>query len=152
MQFLSGLVKILVIITCSTSVYFFPYLYAKVINSAYGTKGWGTLSMIFGMYYVCNSLSSDTELQDSPPVSSQSKVKLRREAVGFLLSFTLGRVQSSTSLIYLLFWQVDSANFNTKPKLTESPKFRIAFCFLVLVAKNYFNLNGKQLFWSELYT
>lgn len=130
---------------------FSPYLYAKVIISAYGTKGWGILSMIFGIFYVRNSLSSDTEQQDFSPVSSQSKIRLHREATGFLLSFTLGRVQSSNSLIYLLFWQVGSANFNTKSKLTERCMFRIAFCFPVLIAKNYFNFNGMWLFWSELH-
>lgn len=108
--------------------------------------------MIFGIFYVCNSLSPDTEQQDFPPVSSPSKIKLRRQATGFLLSFTLGRVQSSTSLIYLLFWQVGSANFNTKPKLTESRMFRTAFYFLVFVAENYFSFNGMWLFWRELHT
>lgn len=131
---------------------FSPYLYAKVIISVYGTKGWGILSMIFGIFYVCNSLSSDTEQQDFPPVSSQSKIRLHREATGFLLSSTLGRVQFSTSLIYLLFWQVGSANFNTKPKLAESHMFRTAFYFLVFIAKNSFNFNGMWVFWSELHT
>lgn len=102
--------------------------------------------MIFGIFYICNSLSSDTEQQDFPPVSRQSKIRLHWEATCFLLSFTLGRVHSSTSLIYLLFWQVGSANFNTKPKLTESHIFIIAFYFLVLIAKNYFNFNGMWLF------
>lgn len=131
---------------------FFPYLYVKVIISAYRMKDWGILSMIFGIFNVRNSLSSDNEQQDFPPVSSQSKIRLHGEATGFLPSFTLERVQSSTSLIYLLFWQVGSANFNTKPKLTESHMFRIAFYFLVFIAKNYFNFNGMWLFWRKLYT
>jgi len=128
---------------------FLPYLYAN--HLCIRDEGLGN-SMIFGIFYVCNILSSDTEQQDFPPASSQSKIRLHQEATGFSLSFTLGRVQSSTSLTYLLFWQVGSANFNTKPKLTESHMFRIAFYFIAFIGKNYFNCNGTWLLWSELWT